>query len=246
MESNLNKKINVQMANIQHISQNILPIPINKAPVPNVEKPVYYGKSPYPMEYKVSSRKNDESQYCNTLGQSPRNQLLNVPHESTNCPNHKTQSFKKDSCYVMNNKRQGVMGLVCDQSGNSNNSDSRVIRGNQFGQEYDWNLINDIKKKEYTVEQPIQHPMHQSIVHNNSSFYPTTNFYLSKSKNYDTYPKENNMTETGYPITTRSAEYSSDQIENYMNYDINKNMLNLIIIILTILIVLIIIYFTRR
>ena len=82
MELNYNKKINIIAANN---NQKILPVPINKEPVPSVEKPNYYGRSPYPMPYQVSSRKNDESQYCNTLEPSPRNVLLNVPNESNNC-----------------------------------------------------------------------------------------------------------------------------------------------------------------
>ena len=75
MELNVNKKINIQTANN---SQNILPVPLHKPPTPSVESPNYYGKSPYPMAHQVSSRKNDQSQFCNTLGPSPRNQLLNA------------------------------------------------------------------------------------------------------------------------------------------------------------------------
>ncbi len=242
MELNLNKKINVQMAHRQHSDQNMLPVPINKPPVPNVENPKYYGKSPYPVPLQITSRKNDESQYCNTLGPSPRNQLLNVPQESNNCPKYKSQPFSKDSCYLMDNKRQGVLGIVCNQAGNSNNSN--FVRGNEFGNEYNWDLLNEIKKQEYTVEQPIQQLMQKNIVLDNTQFYPTTNFYLSKSKDYNTYPKANNMTENGYPEVT--LNYSDNQIENYMNYDINKNMLNLIIVLISILIVLVVIYFTRR
>ena len=60
-------------------------------------KPDYYGKSPYPMAYQVSSRKNDYSQYENILDPSPRNQLLNIP--DNNCKKNNLQPFQKDSCY---------------------------------------------------------------------------------------------------------------------------------------------------
>ena len=247
MELNMNKKINIQTANN---SQAILPVPMHKPPVPNVASPNYYGKSPYPMPYQVSSRKNDESQYCNTLGPSPRNQLLNVPYEGENCPKFKAQPFNKDSCYLMDNKRQGVLGVVCNQSGESNNSN--FVRGNQFGLDYEWDLFNNVKKLDYTVEQPVQKPMildNPSIINDNTSFYPTSNYYLSRSQNYNTYPKPNNMTENGLPTYTypyKTLNYSSSQIENYMNYDSNKNGLNLVIILLSIFIVIMIMYFIKR
>ena len=247
MELNVNKKINIQTANN---SQNILPVPLHKPPTPNVESPNYYGKSPYPMAHQVSSRKNDESQFCNTLGPSPRNQLLNVPYQGENCPKFKAQPFNKNSCYLMDNKRQGVIGVACNQAGGSDNSN--FVRGNQFGLDNEWNMFDNIKKTEYTVEQPVQKPMildNPSIVNDNTLFYPTSNYYLSKSRNYDTYPKPNTMTENGLPTYTypyKTLNLSSSQIENYMNYDSNKNGLNLIMIILMIFIIVIIIYLTRR
>ena len=53
-------------------SQKMLPVPIQKNPAPSVEKPNYYGKSPYPMAHQVSSRKNDYSQYENILSISSK------------------------------------------------------------------------------------------------------------------------------------------------------------------------------
>lgn len=244
MELNYNKKINIIAANN---NQKILPVPINKEPVPSVEKPNYYGRSPYPMPYQVSSRKNDESQYCNTLEPSPRNVLLNVPNESNNCNKKKIQPFNRDSCYLMDNKRQGVLGIVCNQSGGSDNSNH--VRGRDFGLDYDWNLFNEKKKLEYTVEQPVQNKMfleNKTLVNDKTNFYPTTNYYLSKGKNYNTYPKMNNyMTEGGLPTYVNPYQ-TLNNIENFMNYDKNKNMMNFIILLMTIIVLLVIIYLTRR
>lgn len=241
MELNYNKKINIISANN---NQKILPVPINKNPTPIVEKPDYYGKSPYPMPYQVSSRKNDESQYCNTLEPSPRNVLLNVPNQGKKCPKSKVQPFNRDSCYLMDNKRQGVLGIVCNQSGGSNNSNQ--VRGRDFGLDYDWNLFNENKKLEYTVEQPVQKLLQKEVlVNDKTNFYPTTNFYLSRSKNYNTYPKPNNMTEGGLPTYVNPYNNLSN-IENFMDYDQNKNIMNLLMLLMIIIVVLIIIYLTKR
>jgi len=243
MELNYNKKINVLTANN---NQKILPTPINKDPTPNVEKPDYYGKSPYPMPYQVSSRKNDESQYCNTLNPAPRNVLLNVPYEGKKCPKFKVQPFDRDSCYLMDNKRQGVLGIVCNQSGGSNNANH--VRGRDFGLDYDWNLFNEQKKLEYTVEQPVQKPIfldNVTIKNDQTSFYPTTNYYLSRNKNYNTYPKANNYTEGGIP-TYKNPYKTLNNIENFIDYDKNKNMMNMLIILMSIFVLLIIVYLSKR
>ena len=122
----------------------------------------------------------------------------------------------------MNNKRQGVIGLMCNESGGSNNSN--FVRGNEFGLMNKWDMLNEMKKDEYTVEMPVQRPMfygNQTLVNDKSQFYPTTNYYLSKSKNYKTYPKPNTFTEKGYPKYVYPYK-TLNNIENYMNYDINK------------------------
>lgn len=233
MEFNYNKKLNIEIANN---SQKILPVPIKRNPTPNVEKPDYYGKSPYPMSYQVSSRKNDYLQYDNILDTSPRDQL-NLMKKNT------IEPFCKDSCYMVDNKRQGVIGLMCDQDSNGNN-----VRGNTFGLDYDWNLINEIKKKEYTVEQPVQQSMlvkNPLIVNDQSQFYPNQHYYHTRSKDYNTYPKNNNYNEKGKPTYVYPHKILNN-IENFIDYDQNKNMMNLILVVLTILVLLVIIYFTKR
>jgi len=245
MELNDNKKINIEIANN---SQNFIPVPIPKNPTPTVAKPNYYGRSPYPMPLQVSSRKNDELQFENILDPAPRDPLLSVPYEKNRVLSKvlpKVQPFKKDSCYLVDNKRQNVIGLMCNEAGGSNNSNFR--RGNTFGLDYEWNMFDNIKAKEYTVEQPVQEPIfnqNPTVVDSQSLFYPTTNFYLSKSKDYNTYPRANNMTENGLPYYTYPYK-KLNQIEKFMDYDKNKNMLNLIIVLLTIIILIIIIYILK-
>ena len=240
MELNDNKKINIEMANN---SQNFLPVPIPQNPTPSVAKPNYYGKSPYPMALQVSSRKNDELQYQNILEPAPRNPLLNVPYSSKK--KIQAEPYKKDSCYLVDNKKQGVIGLMCNEAGGSNNSNFR--RGNTFGLDYEWNLFDNIKTKEYTVEQPVQtvqtliNKQNPTIVDRQSLFYPTTNYYLSKNQDYKTYPKPNNNTTNGIPYYTYPYK-TLNNIEKFIDYDQNKNMLNLIIIILTILVLFVIVY----
>ena len=237
MELNDNKKINIEMANN---SQNFLPVPIPQNPTPSVAKPNYYGKSPYPMPLQVSSRKNDELQYQNILEAPPRNPLLDVPYSSLK--KTKLEPYKRDSCYLVDNKRQGVIGLMCNEAGGSNNSNFR--RGNTFGLDYEWNLFDNIKTKEYTVEQPVQtliNKQNPTILDSQSLFYPTTNYYLSKNQDYKTYPKPNNITNKGIPFYTYPYK-TLNNMENFIDYDQNKNMLNLIIVILTILVLLVIVY----
>lgn len=210
MEFSYNRKLNLDIMNN---SQKIMPIPIKKNPSPNVEKPNYYGKSPYPMAYQVSSRKNDMLQYDNVLNPSPRNQLSNLSDNMMT----KIEPFSKDSCYLTDNKKQGVIGLMCNQAGNSNNSN--FVRGNEFGLYNDWDLINNIKKLEYTVEQPVQYitPVQPNLI-----------------------CKKNSI------VSNKKYNLQLHNIENYINYDKNKNMLNLIIILMTIIVAIIIIYSIRR
>jgi hypothetical protein len=184
-------------------SQQILPVPIESVPVQNVEYPVDYGSSPYQMPLRPSSRKNDDSQYCNFLQPSPRNQALNVPYEGNkNCPKFKAQPFQKDSCYLIENSKQGVPGIVCNQAGGSDNAN--FIRGNQFGTDYPFNFNEQMEKKklEYTVEKPVQLLMENQnpmILYNKSTFYPSEHTFLRKNKDYITYPLKNNYTKNGIP-----------------------------------------------
>ena len=188
-------EIDVQVGNN---AKNILPVPLPSPPVPNVESPVNYGSSPYPMPLKPSSRKDDDLQYCNFLEPSPRDQRLNTPYEGKkNCPKFDAQPYKKDSCYLYNSKAQGVTGIVCNQSGGSDNAN--FVRGGQFGVDYP-----PIKKKnmEYVVEKPVQIPLeleNPMVMYDQSTFYPEKNFFLRKNPNYLTYPLQNNYTEAGIP-----------------------------------------------
>lgn len=196
-------KVNLTIGNN---SQNILPVPYEKTPVPSVEKPFNYGSSPNPMPLKPSSKKNDNLQYCNFLEPSPRDQRLNVPYEGNkNCPTFTPQPYKKDSCYLMDSKAQGVVGIVCNQAGGSDNAD--FYRGNQFGVDmpYDFNKRMEDKKLEYTVEQPVQIPLeleNPMMYYDRNTFYPEPSFNLRKNKDFLTYPLPNNYTPDGKPTYT--------------------------------------------
>lgn len=236
-------------------AQNILPVPINKNPSPSVPEPVNYGSSPYPMALKPQkNRINDELQYCNFISPAPRNQQLNVPYEGNkNCPTFKPQPFKKDSCYLVDSQAQGVTGVVCNNAGGSDNAN--FVRGNQFGVDYDFNEFDKIKEKEYTIEQPVQIPMelqNPELVLNQSTFYPEYNYYLSKQREYKTYPKPNNYTENGYPTMrfpyqVLNAKNSIESFSNNNDYmEIIKKNKNLIIVLSVIFVVLILFYLTIR
>ena len=187
-------------------SQQILPVPYTKSPTPNVESPVNYGSSPFPTPLKPSSKKDDDLQYCNFLEPAPRDQRLNVPYEGNkNCPEFKTQPYNKDSCYLMNSQAQGVVGIVCNQAGGSDNAN--FYRGNQFGVDYpfDFDQRMEDKKLEYTVERPVQIPMELQnpiVVNGDNTFYPEKMFFLQKNKDYITYPLQQNYTDNGLPIYT--------------------------------------------
>jgi hypothetical protein len=171
----------------------------------------------------------------------------------------------------MDNKRQGVVGVVCNQAGGSDNAN--FVRGNQFGLDYDWNLFDNIKAKEYTVEQPVQMPINlenPTIVDNQTLFHPTTNYYLSKSQkiikhiqdqiislkmvtnlclslqNYKyTYTKNNDKINYNYDNNRKNLA-NLDNIEDFTNLCKNKNMRNLFSLLIFILIIILIIYFTKR
>ena len=230
-------------------AQNILPVPYPNAPTPSVESPVNYGSSPYPMPLKPNpNRKNDELQYCNYLEPSPRNQALNVPYEGNkNCPTFTNQPYNRDSCYLMDSKAQGVVGIVCNQSGGSDNAD--YYRGNQFGVDFPFEAG---KKLEYTVEQPVQLPQqleNPSIVYDNNTFYTEPSFFQRKNKDFFTYPLQQDYTEFGLPTYTYPYKtlnpifFDPNQeetiIESYENSSTNKThgffiLLLIIIIIISI------------
>ena len=225
-------RIDIQQYDISvgNNAQNILPVPIQKKPTPTVPSDVDYGQSPYAMPLRPSSRKDDDLQYCNFLQPAPRDQRLNVPYEGNkNCPTFKPKPFNKDSCYLMDSKSQGTVGIVCNQAGGSDNAN--FVRGNQFGLDYDYNQFSDVKTKEYTIEQPVQIPMELQnpvIVDDESTFYPETNFYIAQNKKYKTYPTPDNYTTTGFPVYDYPYKVLNKRasIDNIDNLDIN-NMSNI-------------------
>lgn len=215
-------------------AKNILPVPYQNSPVPSVANPMNYGSSPYPMALKPSSRKDDDLQYCNFLEPSPRDQRLNVPYEGNkNCPKFVNQPYSKDSCYLMNSSAQGVVGVVCNQAGGSDNAD--FYRGNQFGVDYPFNIN---KQLEYTVEQPVQIPLEMrnpTIIYDKNTFYPEPSFPLRKNKDFITYPLQNNYTEDGMPTYTYPYK-TMNFVENFENPLNNKK--HIICMLLCILIIL--------
>jgi len=243
------------LLDIGNNSREILPVPYPRSPTPSVPNPVNYGSSPHAMSIKLpESRVNDNLQYCNFLEPSPRNQQLNVPYEGEkNCPNFKTQPYGKDSCYLMDSKAQGVVGIVCNQPGGSDNAN--FYRGNQFGLDYplDQNLEN--KKLEYTVEQPVQLPLeleNPMMYYDKQTFNPEPSFLLRKNKDFITYPLQQNYTEYGsptyvYPYKTMNPftnELMKEEIkETFENMSIKNNNSTNKKNFIMILIIIIILYF---
>lgn len=239
-------------------AQTILPVPYPKPPTPSVASPFNYGSAPYPMPLKPGTRVKDDLQYCNFLEPSPRNQMLNVPYEGQkDCPKFKTQPYGKDSCFLMDNKAQGVVGIVCNQPGGSDNAN--FARGNQFGVDYpiDYNEIDQRKKLEYTVEQPVQTPLEMEnpmLIYDKNTFYPEPSFFLRGNKDFLTYPLQQNYTEWGlptytYPYKTMNPIFDDPNqtgiVESFSNAErLTKNNIFLILLIFTILIF--IIFFNKR
>jgi hypothetical protein len=183
-------------------AQNILPVPYTNTPVPSVANPNNYGDSPYPMPIKMTSRIEDDLQYCNFLEPSPRDQRLNTPYEGDkDCPKFTAQPYSKDSCYLMDSKAQGVVGIVCNDAGGNGD----FVRGNQFGWDYPFDQNLNKKKLEYKMEDPVQLPLelqNPMMLYDKQEFYPEYNFFLRKNKDYLTYPMQPNYTETGIPKYT--------------------------------------------
>lgn len=236
-------------------SQRILPVPYPRNPTPSVESPNNYGNAPYPMPVESTSRVKDDLQYCNFLEPSPRNQMLNVPYEGQkDCPKFKNQPYGKDACYLMDNKAQGVVGIVCNQPGGSDNAN--FVRGNQFGVNYpiDFDELDERKKLEYTVEQPVQIPMEMQnplMLYDRNTFYPEPSFYLRKNKDFLTYPLKQNYTEDGlptytYPYKTLNPVFSKeDEVEAFGNENRHtKN--NIFMIIMLFIVIVFLIFFNKK
>jgi len=256
---------------IETNAQNILPVPYPREPTPSVPSASSnnsnisaiftnhnnFGGSPYPMPLKPSNRTKDDVQYCNFLEPSPRNQMLNVPYEGKkDCPKFSNQPYGKDACYLMDNKAQGVVGIVCNQSGGSDNAN--FVRGNQFGVDYpyDFHQQEMAKQLEYTVKQPVQKKMEMEnpmVIYDKSTFYPEMNFFLRKNKDYLTYPLEQNYTEYGlptynYPYKTMNPMFDNPDdtslFEDFNNEN-KRTKQNIFVMLCIIFIILFLIFFSR-
>jgi hypothetical protein len=250
---------------IESNDQMILPIPYTEGPVPSVAKPNTYGKSPYPVAEKPIpiTRKKDQIQYCNTLDPAPRDQRLNVPYEGDkNCPDY-PQPYSRDSCYLMDSKTQGVVGVVCNTSGGSDNANFR--RGNTFGLDYNNNFQKELNDKqlEYIVNQPVQSKMikeNPSIVMDTNTFYPQPSFPLRGTKDFLTYPLQQNYTRDGmptyvYPYKTmnsvldngvlNNSVLNNSVLEDFEDYSENNMKKNHALFIIILIIVFILFIFMR-
>lgn len=179
-------------------SQKILKVPFKKNPVPKVND----GNDPNLLNKSIAPNHINENHidYCNILPPAPRNQLNNYPQKKP-CDKLNAIPYTKNSCYLVNNKAQGVVGLVCNNAGGSNNSNFE--RGNRFGQDYVW--INEYelkKKKEYTVEQPEPSYDYPTIIRSSTNFYPIPSFPNRSYPWYRTYPRFKKYTAEGLPIYT--------------------------------------------
>jgi hypothetical protein len=157
----------------------------------------------------------------------------------------------------MDNKAQGVVGIVCNQAGGSDNAN--FVRGNQFGVDYSRNFgeIDDAKKLEYTVEQPVQIPMEMQnpmVVYDKSTFYPEMNFFLKNNKDYLTYPREQNYTEYGlptynYPYKTMNPIFGNSDdkalFEDFSNQENSPTKKNIFMIICIVIVILFLVFFSR-
>lgn len=231
---NINNYINRQLPK----NQKILKVPFSKKPVNKVNSPY----DPSSRNNSISAKHLDEKyiDYCNILPPAPRNQLNNYPQNKP-CDKLNPIPYKKNSCYMVDNKAQGVIGMVCNNPGGSNNSN--FVRGNEFSNDYLWiNQYEHNKIKEYSVERPVTSNENETLVYENSSFYPLGTFNNRQSPWYRTYPTFKNYTAEGLPIYTYPyKEIKNEQIENFSNEkNMNKksnNVTKMIIIIIFLLVI---------
>ena len=185
--------------------KKILPVPIPFTPAPS--SPEGLDKSlltqavplnPYP------NIKNDKKQYCNQLPPAPRSQDLNVPYQGPECPYSNILPYEKDACYLTANEGQGVVGLVCNSPGGSDNAN--FARGNQFGLYYNGIKQSDQFKhteKIYKEHPPVQLAMDKPfVVYDKNTFYPQPDWNLQKDPNYQTYMHPQQFTPNGLPTYT--------------------------------------------
>lgn len=183
-------------------SQVGLRVPFNRDPVPNVDGPIDTTANNYSIAPK--HKNEDDSSYSNVLPPAPRSQLVNYPEKTKSKIN--PQPYKQNSCYLVDNKDQGVVGLVCNNAGGSNNSNPQ--RGNEFSNDYYWLNEYEYEKNkidEYSVERPVQVPMDlagPTMVYKPSNYFPLKTWNNREHPWNRTYPKFKNYTASGLPIYT--------------------------------------------
>ncbi len=187
--------------------KKILPVPYPANPAPSNPEGVNYGKDMQPMPLSpYPNSKNDMVQYCNELPAAPRSQDLNVPYQGPNCPYYPKDmlNYKKDACYLTNDTAQGIVGLVCNNAGGSDNAN--FVRGNQFGAPYDLlgqsEQFKRKKKLVYEVNPPVQLKMELEnplVIYDKNTFYPQPDWPLHKDPNYKTYMNPDDFTKNGLP-----------------------------------------------
>lgn len=203
-------------------NQGIYDVPIHSSKVPSVPNPVDYGKRN--LGAKPHHKTEMDLALCNTLPPAPRSQLVNYPPENTMCPDENPLPYLKDTCYMVNNKSQGVVGLVCNGPGQSGNAN--FYRGNQFSNGYEW--LNQYayegkKKLEFTDEFPVQSSYQMSnptMIYTKPYTYPSGEFIRSQDPRYRTYPQFSNYTANGYPIYTypyKDLNNKQDVVEGFTN-----------------------------
>lgn len=191
---------------IKDTHKNILPVPFPDNPAPSSPEGVSYGSSPRPMPLKpYPNSKYDKVQYCNELPPAPRSQDLNVPYQGPDCPYYDQMPYTKDACYLTTNNGQGVIGLVCNSAGGSDNAN--FARGNQFGLNYDVSQFQQFKKKnkvyeEYPVVQDKLQQENPLVIYDKNTFYPQPDWNLQKDPNFQTYMHPNQFTPQGLPTYT--------------------------------------------
>ena len=233
-------------------NQGTFSVPIHSSQTPSVPNPVDHSKSNYSA--KPHHKREMDLALCNTLPPAPRSQLINYPPSNTMCPNDNPLPYIKNSCYLVNNESQGVVGLVCNDPGQSNNAN--FYRGNQFSNDYKWinqYAYEDNKKLEYTDEFPVQSGYQLSnptMIYKKPYTYPSGEFLRSKDPRYRTYPEFSNYTANGFPIYTypyknlnnRSAINIVEGFENNMEMSNNGIILSVIVVLVLILFV----YYLRK
>ena len=170
-------------------NENILPVP-TKQPTASLVP------SDYDKNYRNSAIAPSGSQwykpdtFCNILPPPPRSQMQNYPVDTTNCTTYPESPYKRNKCYMVKSRGQGINGIICGGAGGTGNAN--FVRGNQFADNYD--MQNQLNEYNYTVERPVQVPLENVLLKknpeiiNNNSFYPYPNYRYKNNIKYMTYP----------------------------------------------------------